>query len=180
MTAVAAGVSGPFFQQDGLHFRFEGLETEGVRRCRSRLPCWRAARSVANPGREYLPFSISLGLPELAARVSCVAARFLRKRMEQKTAAERIVGRHQLGNERKILTRLCFCPGRITGQEGLQPKASGKRGMTVVAAHSAFPPLEKNRLDERAVLLVAERRLRLRACRRALWIRLWVLNRRGT
>src|SRR4029077_15356822 len=103
---------------------------------------------------------------EFAARVRRVAARFRCQRMKQETATERIAGGHQSGNEFKILPRLLFRPRGIPWQEGLKSKARGKRGMTIVTAHSAFTPLEKNWLDVSAVFRVAERRLRLPACRR--------------
>ena len=176
MTTVATGVSWPFFQKDGLDLRFERLETKSIRRLGSRLHCRHARRRAADPGGEQLPLWIVLRRPEFAACVRRVAARLLCQRVEQKTALQRIVGSHQLGSEFKILPRLLLGPRGIPRQEGLQSKTSGERGMAVVAADSAFTLLEENRLDPSAVLLVIERRLRLRACRRLFCIRLRFLN----
>src|SRR6266850_3269870 len=106
MTAVAAGVSWPFFQEDRFDSRFECLKTKSIRLRRSRLHSGRIGRTVVNPGSEHLPFRILLRLPEFAARVNSVAARFLCQRMKQETAAERFVGCHQSGNGFKILPRL--------------------------------------------------------------------------
>src|SRR4029077_20953564 len=89
MAAIAAGVSWPFFQKDRLDVRFEYFETKGVCNWRSRSHRRPVRRTVANPGSEHLPFRILLRLPEFAARVRRVAARFRCQRMKQETATER-------------------------------------------------------------------------------------------
>src|SRR5437016_2191701 len=124
MTTVAAGVSGPFLQKDRFDARRKGLEAKDVDRRRNRrLRCRGVARTGANPGSEYLPFRILLGLPEFAACVRGVAARFLCQGVKQETAAERSARSHQLGHDFKILTRLLFRPRRIPWQEGLESEA---------------------------------------------------------
>src|ERR1700687_5899574 len=103
MTAVAAGVSWPFFQEDRLDSRFENLEIKNIRGRRSRLRRRGARRTAANPGSKHFPFRVGPRLPEYAACVYRIAARLLCQKVEQERAAYRIVGSHQLGDELKVL-----------------------------------------------------------------------------
>src|SRR5258708_12048697 len=80
MTAVAAGVSWPFFQEDRLDSRLENLKIKNIRRRRSRLHRRGTRRTTANPGSKHFPFRVALRLPEFAAFVYRIAAPLLCQR----------------------------------------------------------------------------------------------------
>src|SRR6266446_5767619 len=79
MTTVAAGVPGPFFQEDRLDFRLEDMKIKSTRWCGSRLRRRRRERRATDPGGEHLPFRVGLRLPKFTA---C----FLCQSVEQQTA----------------------------------------------------------------------------------------------
>ncbi len=112
VAAVAACVSGPLFEKDGLDSGFEKLKIKLTFDPGVRTACchrWRYG-CVANPRCEHLPFRIALRLPEFAAGVHGIASGFGRKRMKKKAALQRFSGSGQLQYNFKILARLLLGP----------------------------------------------------------------------
>jgi len=151
---------GPFFQEDRLDSRLENLKIKNIRRRKKPVASPRVpgelrrtqAASISHSGSacdfQNLP-PVCTGSPP----ASCARG------WSRRGLLSGSLGVTNWETNSKFCRGLFLCPRRIPRQEGLQSKASGERGMTVVAAHSAFTLLEKNRLDESAVLVEVEREI---------------------
>jgi len=161
MTAVAAGVAGPLFQENGLNGGFENLKIERVF-CGSagfRSTRWWDRGGMTHPLGEHLPFRILPGLPKFAASMRRITTGGWGERMQEQAAAERIAGRHQLLDEREILSRLIFRPRRTAWRECLEAQARGQSGVAIVTTRTAIALLQKYGFDATTVGLEIERRI---------------------